>query len=400
MNYSNFPFISNNYIFISTSLLIIFSILINWIIDFNVGNKKIKIIIKLGILLRIGIIIFDNYFQLISFGGADGIVFHKNGWLGLNNYPYWKIAFIKSVMVPSYKFLGEAIPIFIVLLNLLAYTLAIIYLYKSMNLINNKNIKRKIIIFSIISFSFISALLNVSLLREGIMLFFTTFSIYCYMKKTKIYTILSILSIFISVYFHSGMIFLIFGYLYNFVMKQNGKKKIIYIMLGIILLILMIKIIPNLPYFKGKDLESLSRAKMQDTGSRYVNEVSGPAEYVLILPIRFFYFLFSPTPNMFRGVKDIMSFILNSCIYLYFLYDSFKNYRIISNKIKFKQKIFIQSLCISFLVTAFVYAIGTSTAGTALRHRDKLLFLLALINFSIYSLKNEKNRLKKNDCET
>ncbi|WP_330112133.1 hypothetical protein VSU16_12385 (plasmid) [Cetobacterium somerae] len=395
MGYNSFAFLSDNYIFISTGLLIIFSILINWIVNFNIKNKNIKLIIKLGILLRIVIIIIDNYFQIISFGGADGKVFHLNGWLGLNNFPYWDISFIKSVVVPSYKLLGEAVPIFIVLLNFLGYTLAIIYLYKSMNLINEKKSKRKFLLFLIISFSLVSALLNVSLLREGIMLFFTTFSIYCYMKKEKVYMILSVISISISAYFHSGMVFIIFGYIYNFVMKQKGQKKFFYIIFGIVLLILIVLIIFNLPYFKGRDLESLSKKAIEDAGSKYASEVSSSAEYILTSPIRLFYFLFSPTPNMFRGIRDIISFLLNSCIYIFFIYDSIKNYNRIRKKINIEEKIFIQSLVISFFVTAYAYAMGTTTAGTALRHRDKLLFLLALINFYVYSKKERIVRIRK-----
>lgn len=389
MNYSNFPFVSNNYMFISISLLIIFCILVNWIIDFNIRNRDIKLIVKAGVFLRVLIIIFDNYFEIISFSGGDGRVFHKNGWLGLNNYPYWEIAFIRSVMVPSYKILGEAVPIFIVLLNLLAYTLAIVYLYKSMNLLSKKGLKRKKLIISIISFSLVSALLNVSLLREGIMLFFTTFSIYCYMKRNKIYKMLSIISILISVYFHSGMIFMLTGYIYNFIMKEKGKKRIFYVAIGLFLIVLVGIMINRLPYFKGKSLEKLSEAKIGEYGSTYITRTTGILDYVLTFPIRFFYFLFSPTPNMFRGIKDIMSFLLNSCIYFYFIYDSLKSYKFIKNKFCKKDKLVIQSLCLSYIVTSFVYAMGTITAGTALRHRDKLLFLLALINFYMYFLKME-----------
>ncbi|MGL5426699.1 MAG: hypothetical protein ACRDAS_02185 [Cetobacterium sp.] len=392
MGYNSFLFLGPNYIFISTVLLIIFTILLNFIIDFNINNKNIKMIVKGGVLLRICIIIIDNYFELISFGGADGRVFHRNGYLGLINLPFWDLPFIRSVMIPSYKLLGEPVPIFIVLINLLSYTLAIIYLYKTMNLIDSKEIKRKKLIISIISFSLVTALLNVSLLREGLMLFFTTFSIYCYIKKSSLYKILSVISISISAYFHSGMVFILFGYLYNYVIKQKGKKKVFYIIVGIVLLVACILIITKLPYFKGKDLEKLANTKPQDGGSRYAVEVNSVKGYIMYSPIRLFYFLFSPTPNMFRGVKDIMSFLLNSCIYIFFIFDSIKNYRLISKKISRKEKVFIQSLFISFFLTTFAYAMGTDTAGTALRHRDKLLFLLALINFYMYSKTTRKKR--------
>lgn len=395
MAYKSWAYISSNYLFISTGLLIIFLVLINFIIDLNIHNKKIRLIVKGGVLFRALIIIIDNYFELISFGGLDGKVFHNNGYLGLNNFVYWRLPYVKSIVVPSYKLLGEAVPIFLVLLNLLCYTLAMIFLYKNFNLIKYGNFQRKKMIFIILSFSPILALYNVSLLREGIMLLFTTFSIYSYMKKEKIYYALSILSLFISSYLHSGMIFILFGYIYNYIIKQKGKKKIIYILLGICLLTSLLVIIPKLPYFKGKNLEKLADSKVQDGGSRYATEVSGVKEYIVYSPIRLFYFLFSPTPNMFRGLRDILSFLLNSCVYIFFIYDSLKNYIFIREKTDKKERIFIQSLFLSFFLTAFIYGLGTDTAGTALRHRDKLLFLLALINFYIYSKKERLLKMRK-----
>lgn len=395
MAYKNWAYLSNNYLFISTALLIIFLIIINFIIELNIYNKKIKFIVKGGILFRVMIIIIDNYFELVSFGGIDGKVFHKNGYLGLNNFAYWKLPFIESIMIPSYKFLNEPVPIFIVLLNLLAYTLAIIYLYKSFNLIKFGDYRRKKKIFMLLSFSPILALYNVSLLREGIMLFFTTFSIYGYIKRDRVYNILSIIFLSVSFYLHSGMIFILFGYIYNYVMKQKGKKKIIYILLGILVIMSLVAIIPKLPYFKGKNLEKLADSKVQDGGSRYAVEVNGVIGYILYSPIRLFYFLFSPTPNMFRGLRDILSFLLNSCTYIFFIYDSLKNYKFIKQKIDKKENFFIQGLFLSFFLTAFIYGLGTDTAGTALRHRDKLLFLLALINFYIYSKKERIIRIRK-----
>lgn len=395
MAYKNWTYVSDNYLFLSTGLLIIFIILINFIIDLNIDNKKIRFIVKGGIVFRVLLIIIDNYFELISFGGLDGRVFHNNGYLGLNNFAYWKLPYIESVVIPSYKLLGEPIPIFLVLINLLCYTLAIIFLYKNLNLINYREFKRKKNILIILSFSPILALYNVSLLREGVMLFFTTFSIYAYMKKSKIYYFLSIFSLFISSYLHSGIIFILFGYIYNYVMKQRGKKKIIYILLGIFFVISLGIIIMKLPYFKGKNLEKLADTKVREGGSRYASQVGGAKEYILYSPIRLFYFLFSPTPNMFRGLRDILSFLFSSCLYILFIYDSLKNYIFIKAKINKKEVFFIQGLFFSFFLTAFIYGLGTDTAGTALRHRDKLLFLLVLINFYTYSKKQRLIKIAK-----
>lgn len=397
MKYLDFPYIPINYEYKSILFISIFMLLNFLTIQILVRNTVAKFIILVGMFLRIGIIIIDNYINIISFGANDGLVFHINGWLGLQKLEYWELNPIKLIVVPSYKMIGEANPLFIVLLNLFCYVLAIIYLYKAMNLMYLKEKKKKFFLLLLVTLSPITALLNVSLLREGFILMFTMLSLYFYIKNTKIGLIFSIIFLLVASYLHSGMIFIIFGYIYYFISIQQKRKRKKNLLLGIFGLIILYYLISNLAYFKGRNLNQIITKSPEEAGSVYVAQANNFMEYIISVPFRFFYFLFSPTPNLFRGIKDIFTFVFNSSIYLYLIISSVKNYIGISKNIKKEEKIFIRGLFLSFLIGTLIYALGTQTSGTAIRHRDKFLFLLVLINYYTFSRRVEQknyNNLK------
>ena len=94
---------------------------------------------------------------------------------------------------------------------------------------------------------------------------------------------------------------------------------------------------------------------------------------------RIYYHSFSPTPDMWRGLTDIVAFFMSTApIYLCGL-------------ILWCVSLFYKKndacRCVLFLevfITIGVYAWGNKNAGSALRHREKILSLVILL--AIYSL--------------
>ena len=97
---------------------------------------------------------------------------------------------------------------------------------------------------------------------------------------------------------------------------------------------------------------------------------------------------------MIRGVLDIATFTLNSSIYIYFTIYGFCLYRKIKNRLSYREKRIINTLGISLISTIIVFSIGTRNAGTAMRHRDKLIPFLC-IGFSIIKNREMIERKKK-----
>lgn len=105
-----------------------------------------------------------------------------------------------------------------------------------------------------------------------------------------------------------------------------------------------------------------------------------------------FYFLFSPLPTNWRGFGDIIAFIIDSSFYIFLCWNIAKNYRF-SNKFG-NIKLF---LLIGLSISVFVFAFGTYTAGTALRHRAKLLPMLTVLYAVSSSSLNIKEDSEENE---
>lgn len=158
----------------------------------------------------------------------------------------------------------------------------------------------------------------------------------------------------------------------------------------IIILIIIIFIIFKdklLEKFGGGDVEAIITANnytsLKQAGSGYLKNITTTslAQIVMYLPLFIFYFLYSPTPDMIRGVIDIISFALNSSIYIYIYLTiyGYYIYRKIKKRLNKKERMIIKCLFISVFFTVAVFSIGTRNAGTALRHRDKIVPILIVI---------------------
>ena len=94
-------------------------------------------------------------------------------------------------------------------------------------------------------------------------------------------------------------------------------------------------------------------------------------------PIRMLYFVVSPMPWDWRGLQDIIAFFFSSTVFGYAYYSSIVN---LKKKLGTKEK---RTLILSFLIfalcSAAVFAWGVSNSGSALRHREKFLFIYIVL---------------------
>ena len=223
-------------------------------------------------------------------------------------------------------------------------------------------------------------------------------------KKGNIEALKSFFMVGLGAIFHSGAIFITTGYLIALLSGKKNQKIFQYLVLGLGIIGFILFKDTLLEKVGGGDIDTIIAANnytsLKMAGSGYLQSVTTTSlgQIIAYLPLFMFYFLYSPTPDMFRGVLDIVSFSLNSSIYLYFTFYGFYLYRKIKNRLTLTEKKIIKYLFISAVFTIAVFSVGTRNAGTAIRHRDKIVPLL-LIVFAIiknrYLLLRERKKYER-----
>ena len=382
--------------------VIILLIISGIVINLKIKENKIKRILWIMLLIQVLIALIDNYITAFPLMGFDARAFEGLAWLSYENgINIGRGAYSYYILNPIYKLIQIRAAIIFEVLNILFSLLININIYE---ILKKLKINKKLLIFLIMlsAFSPISLIYRTGVLREAIIIMFISFSLknfiyYCKDKK-NIYMVKSLIQIGLGAIFHSGVIFITLGYFFSLFGTGKDKRfyQILIILFGVVGFILFKDIL--LEKVGGGDIETIIKANnhksLKMAGSGYLQSVTTNSlgEIIVYLPLFIFYFLYSPTPDMFRGVIDIISFMLNSSIFIYLtIYGGYK-FKKIRKKLTNQEQIIIKSLFISILFTIIVFSIGTRNAGTALRHRDKIVPLLMIL-FAI--IKNREILIKE-----
>ena len=142
--------------------------------------------------------------------------------------------------------------------------------------------------------------------------------------------------------------------------------------------------------------EFINYASEGDGGAGYTiktitsgNEI---IDLVINTPIRIIYYLFSPMPWNWRGIKDIIAFFFSSLYYFFGIILAAKSIK----KYNFSNKNLVIALLLVMTFSYIIFSWGVKNAGTAMRHRDKFVSVYVLMTvMSIYELKNnQKSEVK------
>lgn len=398
----------NAYIFMVINMLYL-------VILFQKKYSDISIYLLIGYFVRILFMLWDLYARhILTFpgSGGDSEGFYRVSVMVSNNLQllekdiygglYTKTLGLIFYFTGENRILGQYI-------NVMLGMAIIILIYKSIKMLNIK--KRNINVMVLIISLFPNALIfSAILLRENFITFFVTLSLYYFIKwymegKFK-NQLLSIIFILLASSFHSGVIGILVGYVFTFILYNRNinsfRISVKSIIIGLIFIFLGIAIINQSDAFlaKFKNLEEIDdiigAANYRIGESTYLTSLKLNSLWQIILysPIYTFYFLTSPLPLNWRGVKDIVTFIIDSSLYLVIIFTFIK--KIKDRKKLTNNKDILLSLSVSAMTTIFIFAIGVQNAGTAMRHRHKILPLLIII---LAILQNEKGLLKKDSKE-
>lgn len=370
--------------------IIVLIILSTLLINSKIREKNIKKILFLMIVIQLIIAFIDNYITAFPLIGIDAKAFEGLAWFSYeNNVNIGRGAYNYYILNPIYKLIRVRSAMIFEALNIFFSLVTNINIY---NILNKLQIKKQILIFSIAisSLSPISIIYRTGVLREAIIIMFISYSLKYFInfmtsKKGNIEILKAFIMIGLGAVFHSGVIFLVIGYLIALLSGKKKQKLLQYLILILGIVGFIIFRDSLLSKVGGGDIDKIitvnNYTSLKMAGSGYLQSISTTSlgQIIAYLPLFIFYFLYSPTPEMFRGVLDIISFILNSSIYLYFTFYGLYLYVKIKNRLTLTEKKIIKYLFISVVFTVAVFSIGTRNAGTAMRHRDKIVPLLIII---------------------
>lgn len=388
-------------------LLVIASLLTIWFFTLSKSENALLRLMIWAFSLRF-ILLFLDYYHIIVLPGSGGDTetFHE---YALNNQG----SSIKDYLTNYSLFLTylyavtDCSRLFAQYLNLIMGMFTILWLNKAMKLANIDN-KYRFRCIKILAFLPNVAIFSVILLREAWVELFIIISVYYFVKwfndRKGIKNIcISFVCIIAAAWMHVGCIALLFGYMICVLIYDRKAVRVHFSRYSIAAMIIMaVFIIVLLAYadsffsrlsqYSGLASDEFIEAVMglQDSveaESAYLTwlSYSNPVHLVLFVPLKMFYFLYSPIPFDWRGMMDIVAFLLDSSIYL------FLSYKIVSTSIVNKKFRYLRNfLLIGFLVITFMLAMGTISSGTAIRHRAKILSLL-LVCYGITMSYNKKS---------
>lgn len=370
------------------------------IIDFRKYNKKMALILYSGYVARLLAMLWDIYAKnIFLFPGSGGdserflstaIRITQNiNLLSQEIYGdyYTKLLGIIFYSTGVERMIGQYI-------NVLLGVSIIITLYI---ILKTLNISEKTIYIAITLLAFFpnAIVMSAILLRENLIVLFLLLSFLFFVKWYQnggvLNIALSTLFLLLSSSFHAGVIGIGVGYAGMYLFYRRKEKRIafdrntlIYFMFFIIFAGYIFLNYSDVFLAKFSNINGIADLYRELStgrgGSQYLKavQVDSPLDFVIYLPIKMLFFLISPFPTDWRGLQDILAFMLDSILYIYMISYALKNFR------GTEKKPILLGLTVSLLAFVFIFAIGVSNAGTAMRHRHKILPLF-LVYYAMLS---------------
>lgn len=360
--------------------------------------KETKDILAMAFFLRIAVMLIDVYMKntIHVFGsGTDTEGFYRRIVQMTINDNYMPQGNFSITIGYLFRFIGIS-RLYAQFLLVMCSLVELVFFVKTINIICD-SVEKKRSALLLISLLPVHICMSAILLREAIIYMFVSIGLYYFIKwyetGNDIRFIACILFLIGAMAYHSGILGVIIGITISRTIfdAENRKIKLTTgsVIIGILVIFVIVFLYNNygeLLFAKFMRLETIAdisdgTARGDSSYAIYVGDSSTPLRMLIYTVPRMMYFMFSPFPWQWRGVKDIIAFVFNSLIYLVivgkaigYLIDNTSR----SDDSIRKRQIIILLLIICSTAT-FVFAWGTINSGTALRHRDKMAVIYCLI---------------------
>ena len=409
--------------FIDAEYLSVFLVVFNFlifvfiVIPGTVKDDKAKFLIFIFFCLRVFLLYLDYY------GKHIGTVLHSGGdserfyeW-GL--YISEDLSRMKEISYTKYTdFLGILYWIigdqrfFSQFVNVILGMWSIFVFYKILDLFKLKDSK-KLFFLALYGFFPQNIIFSSILLREALIQFFFVYSLLFFtkwlMSNNRINMFKTIFFVLLSSLFHPGMIasLLVYGFMFLFLdVKKYSfnysfkRKTLLVLFCGFTFALIAY----NISILNGKfsflisdtNLSLLekyeSNSGIEEGGATYLRnyKINSIVDFIILVPLRLIYFVFSPMPYDVRGVGDLAAIILDSSFYYFLVYIIVRSRKIIKDNIF---RIFPKIFFILFLTVSIGFALGTENSGTAMRHRSKIFPALIIVVVFMESIKQNRRSI-------
>jgi len=377
----------------------------------------------IAFLLRFILAFLVHYIPFLCGYDTNMDGFESRGWgLAMNWHQGVPFKFIfgahtYSMIIGMIYYLIGRSPLFIRIVNVFLSTM-IVYNTFQIALFVWQNKRTAKIAAWIVAFFPALILFGVTILREAILVYLLTVSILYLIAHTRNYRIsnlfISLIALLMVINLNSGFflilivpVFLLIKYWMKLLVEKKGIK-ILYI--SVILIIFLVTTIVFTNSFIGVkiigevEVSSLTDSTIFERISSFQNvaargrteylvgkTINSPVSLLIWLPIRIIYFLFMPFPWFWHNLLDILGGV-DAVLYFWIIFYSFRG--LFQKKSKFFNYTTLWIIVLTAGIGILIFSIGTSNYGTALRHRAKFSFLLAILAafpLSLYRFKNIKN---------
>lgn len=404
---------------LSLIFVVINSIILMIALSLKTKNFEYYLLLISGYLFRLMAMFWDIYARaiyILPHSGSDTEGFYSQGLTIAGDLSQ----FNKTHMGAYANFLGFVFRIFgdqrilAQYINVLLGMCIIILTYKILILLDvNKN-TQKIIMLLIVFFPQ-AIIFSAILLRENLVSLGLIFVVYYFIRWYKngniADMIFSYVWLLIATYFHSGVFaaFLPLALVYSFydhksnILKPSKKSFLLLVFFSIMTValylalgnILLSKFGGNIDLTSDKSYQVISFSN-PEVGSRYLTwiQYNNIFDIIIYSPLKVFYFLFSPIPLDWRNVMDVITFAMDSLVYLILCIFIIRNMKYMGER-----KIMILTLAAIFIIIAITFAYGTIAAGTAVRHRNKIYCILLII-FAVVANNRDQARVREKRIKT
>lgn len=363
-------------------------------LDFSVSRslRDVRYELTAGYLLRMFLLLFDifgrNIFILPN-SGSDTEMFYR-GAIAYMKEGGWTRTYLANVTGTLMRLIGTN-RLYMQYLLTLSSVVALCALARILETCGiEKRLYKRALLFAGLFPNF--AVLSVVYLRESIVTMFVALSVLCFVKWTnkhgEMWFWAAFALVFAGAQFHSGILGIAVGYIVIRFLYDNAQQRFHFKAKNVLLAALFIAVFAAI-FFSNPDggiLRVLRQAQsLGDIANTYEMGSSAYTAYVgnsdsvgniiiYTLP-RMFYFLFSPLPWQWRSLSDVLAFMFDSLFYILAIWNALKAIL----RAPRKRTVLVRCLLITALCMTFIFGWAVTNAGTALRHRDKMVILYAVI---------------------
>jgi len=379
------------------------------------SSKRIGTLLTLAFLARVLFMLWDVYARhiyLLPNSGADTEMYFFHARRAAHDFSYLFVsnrAGIYSKVIGVLFFsVGAGSRLLGSYVNVLLGISTVMLVQKSMARLDVRPSSQWTVLL-IASFFPNSLIMSAIFLREIFPTFFVAASLYFFLRWFQTPRardlVLTLVMLGLASMFHSGVIGIFLGYAYAFLFYNHGRRGFVFLpqrILSFILLVgvsaLAVTTFQEDIFGKFQKVEEFSdiyqTANLRDGGSAYLlgMEINTVGTFLMYAPIKMLYFLASPVPMDWRGPMDIFTFFADSMLYLAVVVSWFRSKRIRGSRRQLEA-----ALAFMLLGAVIIFGIGVSNAGTAVRHRQKLVPIFLIVQSVIWSRQNAvAERLKAN----